>query len=69
MGMEWEFQIAVGFIFEEMKKIFKNITMFFGHMIFFTCPTDNLRQDPTENSIGYKSFICCRDVRVMQAVR
>ena len=70
LGTEEEFQITVGFIFEEMKKkIFKNITMFFGHMIFFTCPIDNSRWDPTEDSIGCKSFICLRDKRVIQVVR
>ena len=51
------------------KMIFKNIMMFFGHMIFFTGPTDNLRQDPTEDLIGCKSFVCRRDKRVIQVVR
>ena len=70
LGTKEEFQIAISFIFEEMKKkIFKNITMFFGHVIFFICPTDNSRWDPTEDLIGCESFVCHRDERVMQVVR
>ena len=53
-----------------MKKvIFKNITMFFRHMIFFTYLTDNLGWDPTKDLIGCESFVYCRDKRVIQAVR
>ena len=65
-----EFWICVGFIFEEMKKvIFMVIMIFFRHMIFFTYPTDNLRRDPTKDSIGCKFFIYRRDKRVIQVVR
>ena len=65
-----EFWICVSFIFEEMKKmIFKNITMHFKHVIFFSCPTNNSRWDPTKDLIGCESFICCKDERVMQVVR
>ena len=51
------------------KMIFKNITIFFGDVIFFTCPTDDSRRDPTKDSIGCKSFIYHRDKRVIQVVR
>ena len=70
LGTEEEFQITIGFIFEEMKKmIFKNITMHFKHVIFFSCLTNNSRWDPTKDLIGCESFICCKDERVMQVVR
>ena len=49
--------------------IFKNITMFFGHMIFFAGPTNDARRNPTEDLIGCKSFVCRRDERVIQVVR
>ena len=51
------------------KMIFKNITIFFGDMVFFSSPTDNLRWNPTKDLIGYKSFVYHRDKRVIQAVR
>ena len=70
MCTEEEFWICVGFIFKEMKKvIFKNIMIFFRHVIFFTCPTDNSRWDPTKDLIGCESFIYHRDERVIQVVR
>ena len=51
------------------KMILKNIMMFFRHVIFFACPTDNSRWDLTEDLIGCESFVYRRDKRVIQAVR
>ena len=39
------------------KMIFKNITIFFRDTIFFSSPIDDLRRDPTKDSIGCKSFV------------
>ena len=49
--------------------IFKDISIVFWHMIFFTSPTDNSWRYPTKNSEGSESFICCRDKRMIEVVR
>ena len=49
--------------------IFEDVTIFFWHVTFFAGPTNDLWRDLTENSEGCKSFVCCRDKRVIRAVR
>ena len=46
--------------------IFKNITMLFGNVIFFTCPTNNMRWVLTEDLICSESFVCPRDKRIIE---
>ena len=40
--------------------VFEDVIIFFWHMIFFACPTDD--------SKGSESFICCRDYEEMNPV-
>ena len=51
------------------KMIFKNIMIFFGDTIFFSSPTDDLRGNPTKDSICSESFICHRDKRTIDVMR
>ena len=58
LGLEEKCGITVCFIFKEIKEIvFKSVSMIVRYGIFLSCPIDNLRRGPTENSVGSKSSI------------
>ena len=70
LGSQEEFWVAVSFVFEEMKQmVFKDILIVFKNVGLFSHLTDDLWKYPIKDSKGCKSFICCRDKRMIREGR
>ena len=62
LSLQEELQVAIHFIFEEIKEIiFENVLIFFWNVAFFSCLTDDSGRYLTKDSKGSESFIWHRD--------